>query len=60
MQNDKEKIKNEFRNRIKKLILELIDYINLLPKTPSNQVIGEFQQISNIFGSSVLKLKGRK
>lgn len=40
MQNDKEKLKNEFRLRIKKFILELIDFLNGLSKTSSNEVIG--------------------
>ena len=40
MQNDKEKIKNEFRLRIKKFILDLIKFLNGLSKTSSNEVIG--------------------
>lgn len=40
MQTDKEKIKNEFRQRIKKFILDLINFINSLPKSAPNQVIG--------------------
>lgn len=40
MQNDKEKLKNEFRARLKKFILALINYLNVLEKTSSNQVIG--------------------
>lgn len=122
MQNDKEKLKNDFRFRIKKFILDLISFLNSLQKNPSNDVIGrqllrsgtsiggnyieaqaasskkdftnffqialksavesqfwlelindtnnnplmgiklldEVKQLSNILGSSVLKLKGKK
>src|SRR3989338_3442448 len=40
MENDREKFKAEFRNRIYKWVLRLIDFIETLPRSPAGQVMG--------------------
>jgi hypothetical protein len=52
MQNDKSKFKNEFKRRLYQFALQLIDFLDRLPN--------ELNEISKIFASSVLTLKGRK
>ncbi|MGB9706677.1 MAG: hypothetical protein ACPLXP_01190 [Microgenomates group bacterium] len=46
MKNDKEKFKNEFKKRI----------YNFVP----HKLLDELKEIANIFGSSLLTLKGKK
>lgn len=40
MENDKAKIKNEFKSRLYKLILKLIKFIDKLPKDTTSGIIG--------------------
>ena len=41
MENDNSKFKIEFKKRLYSFVLRLIKYINKLPRSPSNDVIGK-------------------
>jgi four helix bundle protein len=41
MKSDNQKFKNEFKKRLYKLVLEVINIVNTLNKTASNEVIGK-------------------
>ncbi|MDD5731452.1 MAG: four helix bundle protein [Patescibacteria group bacterium] len=41
MENDKEKFKKEFKKRLYNFVLRLINYINKLTRSQSNDVIGK-------------------
>lgn len=41
MKSDNSKFKNDFKKRLYKLVLEVIDTVNALKRTPSNDVISK-------------------
>lgn len=40
MKNDKEKFKKEFKNRIYRFTLMLVEFVDILPRSTSMQIIG--------------------
>jgi len=59
MQNDKAKLKKQFKKRLYDFTLKLIEFLDKLPDNVQ-WFLDELNEVSSIFGSSILTLKGRK